>query len=92
MEVIPIVVDFKHNGLRAVIRYTPLFYSSDETVSLFEQLRSYDGKGLLDGGVFRGNEWESERRTIQIADPGVPLYKYHKFYDFPSLNLPDTLE
>ena len=73
---IPIVVNHVVGNKRAIIRFQKGYYTPQQAEALFVQLKDYNTRGLTDGGIFRGKHWESERSTIQIADPGVPLYKY----------------
>lgn len=68
--------DTDGNINRAIVRYDKKFFTSAEAADLIEELRSYDGDGLHDGGNMYGVKWESGRKTIQISDPGVPVYKY----------------
>lgn len=73
---IPIVVDYTVGNQRAIIRLQKGYYNPSKAQTLFARLKEYDASGLTDEGIFRGNEWTSERKTIQISDPGVSRYRY----------------
>lgn len=66
------------NGDRhhAVVRYEKEFFTPSEASALLKELKAYDKDGLHDGGNMYGVRWQSGRKTIQVADPGVPVYKY----------------
>lgn len=71
-----VVVNSVVGEKRAIIRLQKAYYNGEQAQALFTELTDYNTRGLIDGGLFRGKQWESERATIQVADAGVPLYKY----------------
>ncbi len=95
----PIKVDFSENHpktglpIRCRIRYKKHFFSPNEAAKIYKQLKTYNQYGLNDGGNMYGKIWKSDRKTIQVSDPGIPIYKYtgssakktEPFTDFPVL-------
>jgi hypothetical protein len=75
-DTIPIIIDYVVNNKHAMIRLKKGYYDSIEASTLFNQLKNYDAHAINDGINFLGTTWESERKAIQIADSGVPLYDY----------------
>ncbi len=77
---IPITIDLEKNvdgvDLRALVRYQRKFFSVTQSEILLKKLCAYGDHGLHDGGNMYGVEWESERKTIQVGDIGVSVYKY----------------
>lgn len=76
MNTIPIVVNYVVGVERAIVRLQKGYYNMEQAGILFAELALYNTRGKIDGGLFYGKQWESERVTIQVADAGVPLYKY----------------
>jgi hypothetical protein len=72
------IQDKDENGIlqNASVRYEKEFFTPEDSIVLLKELRSYDEDGLNDGGTMYGVNWISGRKTIQISDPGVPVYKY----------------
>lgn len=91
----PLTVVANHvvGNKRAIVRLQKGYYNVEEAQALFTELADYNTRGVIDGGLFRGKQWESERVTIQVADLGVPLYKYggsratktEPFDDYPGI-------
>lgn len=65
-----------HYVVPNLVKYHPSFLSDSKADSLFVDLLSYQTAAEKAGGVMYGKRWESERRSIQIADPGVRTYRY----------------
>jgi len=63
-------------SLKAIIKYETNFFSKTESASLLKRLCAYAKDGLHDKGNMYGVDWISDRKTIQIGDEGVPVYKY----------------
>lgn len=94
----PVLVDIRQkdaDGIprHVVVRYENEFFSPEEAAELLVGLREYNVHGLNDGGNMYGVQWLSGRKTIQVSDPGVPVYKYtgssakhtEPFADYPIL-------
>lgn len=76
-----IVVKYKQDDEKGaerlcLIRYNASYFEKDEAERLYLELRGYMDDGKNDRGVMYGVQWESGRKTIQISDPGVRVYKY----------------
>jgi alkylated DNA repair dioxygenase AlkB len=81
IELPPKLVDIRANDVdgnpqHAVVRYDKTFFTPEEAAEFYKELRAYDRDGLNDGGNMYGVKWQSGRKTIQVSDPGVPVYKY----------------
>lgn len=71
-----VVVDYSLRKDRAKVRYVKSFFNPIRSNYIFNELLTYRFAGVKDGGIMYGVKWESERKTIQIAEPGVGVYKY----------------
>jgi len=65
-----------HYVVDDIVKYHPDYLSGDEADSAFLDLLNYQVSAKKETGVMFGKSWTSERRTIQISEPGVRVYKY----------------
>lgn len=71
---LPVVV--KEGG--ALIRYQPSYFTPKEALDLFHKLKKYEGDAENATGITPGGKpYIADRRTIQIADPGIRAYKFN---------------
>ena len=87
---LPKVMDYKGG----IVRYQPHYFSEKEALKIFETLRKYEGDAEHARGITpKGEPYVSERRTIQVSDPGVRAYRFNgstaleteKFEKYPEL-------
>ena len=64
-----------HYVVKNLIKYDPE-YLDKKADDLYLDLVGWQSSAKQESGVMYGEMWTSERRTIQIADPGVRTYKY----------------
>jgi alkylated DNA repair dioxygenase AlkB len=60
----------------AVVRYDAGWIDSDRASILLDELKTYEPHAENAEGWIHGKYFVSERRTLQIADPGVRAYKF----------------
>lgn len=71
---LPVVVE--EDG--AIIRYQPKYFPSKEALDLFHKLKEYEKDAENATGITPGgNPYVADRRTLQIADPGIRAYKFN---------------
>lgn len=66
------------NEDQAIVRYNPSYVPTKKALSLFNALQKYEGDAQnAQGRTPAGKPYVAERRTIQISDPGIRVYKFN---------------
>jgi len=60
----------------AVVKYKPEYLRMEEADIIFEKLKKMEKYALNETGVMYGKPWTSDRKSLQIGDPGVRRYSY----------------
>jgi hypothetical protein len=63
-----------HYVVKDLVKYDPDYLPNADDSYL--DLQSWIHQAKQESGMLYGKKWTSERRTIQLSDPGVRTYKY----------------